>query len=197
MKETYTSAEARETLQVDAKTFLRWLEQGNIQPQVSKADHRVKLFTHEQIEQLAEEHERTIDESDLEPFLPRAMTDSLVARIEALERKVSELEGMVRRPEKYREVQIKKDYHTSAPAQGDTLPGDLVSYPQFARIHSISVSTVQKAVDAGRLAVVRGQWKQGKSIVQNALDASGRAQFYTLYHGNEHFVECAECPHHE
>lgn len=179
----YTTAQIAVMTAHSERQVQRWIKEGKLPAQLVQGTKNVY----------------EVAESDLEPLLPRAMTDSLVARIEALEGRVSELEGMIgQAPIK---ATVHRTYratgHSSAPGQSDTLPGDLVSYPQFARIHNISVSTVQKAVDAGRLAVVRGQWKQGKSIVQKALDASGRAQFYTLYHGSEHFTECDECPHHE
>ncbi len=60
MKMTYTTAEARKVLHVDAKTFDRWLEQAGMQPQISRWNHRIKHFTQEQVVQLAEEHRQFI-----------------------------------------------------------------------------------------------------------------------------------------
>src|SRR5258708_2169233 len=177
MKEVYTSAEARKTLQVDAKTFLRWLDSSDMQPQVSKADHRIKLFSRQQIEKLAAEHERVLPAEDAMP-----KHDSLEARIEALEHRMSKLESLVQHQKKSELLHKVLPQHARPSGQG-TLPGDLVSYPQFARLHNIGVSTVQKAIETGRLQVVRGQWKQGQAIVQKALDAAGRAQFYELSSG--------------
>jgi hypothetical protein len=63
MKQRYTLTECYEVLQVDPKTFRRWMEKANITPQVSKADDRVKYLTQEQLRELAEQHERELSEA--------------------------------------------------------------------------------------------------------------------------------------
>jgi hypothetical protein len=62
MKQRYMLTECYEVLQVDPKTFRRWMEKANITPQVSKADDRVKYLTQEQLRELAEQHERELSE---------------------------------------------------------------------------------------------------------------------------------------
>jgi small-conductance mechanosensitive channel len=57
---TFTFSECYHLLDVDAKTFRRWLDKAGIDPekQVSKADSRVKFLTENQIEDLALAHGR-------------------------------------------------------------------------------------------------------------------------------------------
>ena len=133
------------------------------------------------------EEEKNTESSGGIPSLPE-----LAAQLVALERRVAELE----------QVNLHRVTGTTGPLPAvkhkptsDDLPDNLVSYPMFARLHGISVSTVQKAIDANRLTVIRGRWKQGQAIVQKALDANGRARFVELFQGNEHFKVCSECPH--
>jgi hypothetical protein len=62
MAKTYTFSECYELLDVDPKTFRRWLEKADINPdnQVSKVDNRIKFLTEEQIGRLAHDHERDL-----------------------------------------------------------------------------------------------------------------------------------------
>ncbi len=46
-KKTYTFSECYQVLNVDPKTFRRWLEKAEIVPTVSRADSRVKFLTME------------------------------------------------------------------------------------------------------------------------------------------------------
>lgn len=75
------------------------------------------------------------------------------------------------------------------------LPSGLVSWRSFADLHGMAQTTVHKAIGHGRLPIVRGQWRVGKALVKEALDAPGRALFYTLWHQNPHFQACPDCPH--
>ena len=56
----YNLTKARQILQVDAKTFARWLQKAEIEPQINPADPREKLLTTEQILQLGQGHGRTV-----------------------------------------------------------------------------------------------------------------------------------------
>jgi hypothetical protein len=83
------------------------------------------------------------------------------------------------------------------PASGGSseMPAHLVGWRKFARDHNIGESTVQKAIEAGRLTIIEGEWKVEKAIIKGALDAAGRAQFYKRFRANEHWQGCLECPH--
>jgi hypothetical protein len=63
MNKRYTLTDCYELLQVDPKTFRRWIEKASITPQASKADDRIKYLTHEQLVELAELHERSLPET--------------------------------------------------------------------------------------------------------------------------------------
>ena len=62
MTKTYTFAECYKLLDVDPKTFGRWLEKAGIDPkkQVSKVDNRIRFLTHQQLLELAGAHGRTL-----------------------------------------------------------------------------------------------------------------------------------------
>ena len=212
--DTYTSQQARAMLHADAKTFLRWLEKAGIQPQISKADNRVKLFTLEQLQHLAREHERVLDIRVVEEE-PQVTIADLVEQLRDLRHEVD----MLKRHMALQDEQIKAlsarpiAKEVRAPktpelppqsqkrlSQGKAyLPDGLVPWRGFAEAHGISASTMQKAIKSGRLPVIRGSWimarEAGANIVMGALDAVGRARFYELYHANSHFKPCEQCPH--
>jgi regulator of replication initiation timing len=50
-------------LQVDPKTFRRWLAKAQMTPQISRADDRVKYLTQEQVDELAKLHDRQVPET--------------------------------------------------------------------------------------------------------------------------------------
>ncbi len=85
--------------------------------------------------------------------------------------------------------------HNQATQEQTQLPDGLISWWSFADVHHIAHSTISKAVKTGRLASVRGEWRAGRALVKEALDAPGRRQFWELYHSNPHFQACPDCPH--
>jgi len=188
--ETVTATEAARLLRVADKTIRDWLRKGRF-----PGAQRVKRngiwqwsIPLADIEAVRIEEEKTTESSGGLPMAPEVLS-----RLEALERRVEELE---------RANQHKATGTTSPlPAlklhkqSSDDLPSHLVTFAQFAQLHGIAISTVRKAIDSERLPAVHGQWKQGRAIVKTALDANGRARFYELFHNNEHFVRCESCPH--
>lgn len=89
-----------------------------------------------------------------------------------------------------------------APMQSDEKQGDsiwlsdeLVAWRSFARAHHIAETTIQKAIENGRLPVVPGEWKRGRTTYREALDAAGRHAFYEQYSSNPNFTPCQNCPH--
>jgi chromosome segregation ATPase len=67
MTKWHTLTDCYELLQVDPKTFRRWIEKAGIQPQVSKADDRVKYLTEAQLQTLAMLHERQLAPAGQKP----------------------------------------------------------------------------------------------------------------------------------
>jgi predicted RNase H-like nuclease (RuvC/YqgF family) len=90
MKKTYTITQVRQLLHVDNKTLARWLERADITPQTSKHDERVLLITREEVELLASIHERQLGELSVEREV-HPTVKALTRRLEALERKVTDL----------------------------------------------------------------------------------------------------------
>ncbi len=61
--QTYTFGQCARLLDIDPKVFRRWVKEDlglQERDQVSRADSRVRYLTHEQLERLAELHERTL-----------------------------------------------------------------------------------------------------------------------------------------
>jgi uncharacterized protein YoxC len=63
MSKRYTLTDCYTLLQVDPKTFRRWLDKAQMIPQVSRADDRVKYLTEEQVVELAHLHDRQLPET--------------------------------------------------------------------------------------------------------------------------------------
>lgn len=83
--------------------------------------------------------------------------------------------------------------------QKSTMPEGLVGWRAFARIHNVSPGTVQKGIESGRLTIVEPKkgdvWIVGRATVLGALDATGRARFYELWHNSGKWKDCPDCPH--
>jgi hypothetical protein len=96
MDRTFNFRQSQELLQVDPKTFSRWLEKAHIDPskQVNRADPRQKWLTEEQILLLAKEHGRDVqlppaDQEDEPEPRPAAILTTVDERLFALEQKVT------------------------------------------------------------------------------------------------------------
>jgi len=96
MTRTYTFAECYKLLNVDPKTFGRWLEKASIDPkqQVSKVDNRIRYLTQEQLEQLANDHGRTLTPPDVQASttesVPPGAYKLLQERLDSVEHKLNE-----------------------------------------------------------------------------------------------------------
>src|SRR2546428_6861634 len=81
---------SQELLNVDPKTFGRWLKQADIDPrqQIDRADPRQRFLTEEQLRQLADEHGR-----ELPPSLDQEDThDTSDAAASAVSERLAEFE---------------------------------------------------------------------------------------------------------
>lgn len=167
MKETYTSAEARAALRVDAKTFLRWLEQADMQPQVSKADHRVKIFTQEQVQRLADEHERDLQASE--------HTLSMDERIAMLESRIAEIERIVHNKQPARPAPSPT---SETPPPGKWM-GEYIPIIDLIKQHNAPATSVMRHM---RPYLKEGTWKTSDGrVVKYALDTEGQAEFMRRY----------------
>ena len=188
---TVTATEAARLLHVADKTIRDWLRKGRFPgAQLIKRNgiHQWSIPLAD-IEAVRLEEEKTTESNGELPSLPE-----LAAQLVALEQRVAELE----------QANLHKATGTTGPTvppipkhkqTSNDLPDDLVSYPMFARLHGIGTSTLQKAIESGRLDAVHGNWKTARAIVKTALNAAGRQRFYELYSSNPHFVACPDCPH--
>jgi predicted RNase H-like nuclease (RuvC/YqgF family) len=100
MAKTYTFSECYELLQADPKTFRRWLEKADINPddQVSKADNRIRFLTEEQLQQLAHDHGRSLQSAptrtveSVSPAAYKLLAEQLAERLDNAERDIQLLQ---------------------------------------------------------------------------------------------------------
>jgi len=94
MTKTYTFSECYKLLNVDPKTFGRWLEKAGIDPkqQVSKVDNRIRFLTQTQVDRLATDHGRTLtqEEHPNEDATP-GMYKLLAERLDTLENTIQDV----------------------------------------------------------------------------------------------------------
>ncbi len=208
---TYTIAEARAALQVDAKTLRAWIEKAGITPERG-IDSREKRLTEAHLSRLARDHQRLLNLSALDASSDRPEYKILRDRLADVEQHASELDNemqQVRAQVQALALQIEallplaqkarpRSHTTTSPsslALGQELPGGLVALQSFFKLHTMPESTVRRAVAAGRLPTIEGDWKIGHARVKQALDAGGRAAFYRLYAHHPSFTPCEQCPH--
>jgi hypothetical protein len=97
MSQTFNFKQSQEILQVDPKTFSKWLKQAGIDPskQVNLADPREKFLTEEQILMLARDHGREVHfptlDQETEPTPPAAVILTTVdERLAVLEQMITQ-----------------------------------------------------------------------------------------------------------
>lgn len=191
MQQYYGLQETAYRLHVSEKTLRRWIHQGQV-------EHRVDGKRY------------MIPDSAITSILARkdaGSYDVLAQRIEAVENELRAISDRLGEVERQRTIPLptpaagpatstlrhrRAEYATRP---GDTLPEGLIGWRQFAAYHNIAPSTVQRAVEAGRLPVQRGRWKVGRAIVEMALDATGQHRFIELFAANPGFKACNLCPH--
>lgn len=199
-----TIQEAARRLGKSEKTLRRWVHDDKIPARMVEGRY---VFT----------------ESDIEAHRGTQETqvgyDDLIERIEVLEATVARLEASIEQVQVhiwdivyspleqsetrvYPNVQEKQEKpvqvgrHSQATHGGVFgLPDGLKGWRSFAALHGIAPSTVQKAIETGRLTIVSGKWTVGRASVQGALDATGQAKFYELWHNLPKFQTCPNCPH--
>ena len=94
MTKTYTFSECYRLLDVDAKTFGRWLEKAGIDPkqQISKIDNRIRYLTQDQLEQLASDHGRILSQQQEQPSTESVAPGTYKLLLERVENLSSQVE---------------------------------------------------------------------------------------------------------
>jgi len=212
---TYTFSDCYALLDVDPKTFRRWLDKAGIDPekQVSKADSRVKYLTENQIEDLALTHARPWpplpkhdDQAQPSPGSVKLLAtrvDELAAQIAGAYERIGILEALtatqaeqIATLQEQRPARRPRDQQPADAASVAGLPDDLVAWRAFADLHKASQTTTSRYIQQGFIHVVKGKWKVGvNSYVKEALDAKGRRDFWVQFHNNTGFTSCDNCPH--
>ena len=145
---------SQELLDVDPKTFGRWLKQANIDPrqQIDKADPRQRYLTEEQLRQLAAEHERELPPLDLgsTPDTPAGATISAVGeRLTALKQHIAQrfdsLEAQNRQTLQVI-ANLQADLQRLVANQGQTVP------PQREHTPAVPVERASSPIPAAKAA---------------------------------------------
>src|SRR5947209_699522 len=93
MSRTFNFRQSRELLRVDPKTFQKWLQKADIDPneQVNLADSRERYLTEEQLTLLAKQHGRTLPLLDTQPEPPPTVTAAMLTeRLASLEQEITQ-----------------------------------------------------------------------------------------------------------
>lgn len=136
MKKIYTMQEACKFLAIDNATLYRWMKRASIEATQDEHDKRVYHLTDEQVKELASLHRKTKTRS--KPV--EKLQDTLLQRIETLEREVVMLRETVARLEATRTITTrpKKQSHPTATtgainAIPANMPPDAMPLYLFAR----------------------------------------------------------------
>ena len=134
-QKTYNKAHCLKLLQVDAKTFDKWLEKAGITPELDTYDTRQKLLTYEQVVSLADKHKRPRPPLPTEevPEPTEVTPTALYQRIDALEQMLTqrldtlqrEMAGLAQRITTPQERPL-----TPAPLVSNTAPAISTSTPR-------------------------------------------------------------------
>lgn len=191
MQQFHTISQAARMLGITEKTLRQWAARAKITFERGQPDHREKLITHTDLEQLATLHGLPLDHEAV-------MRDtSLEARITKIEQRLATLEASIRehgtllealstsRPLDIPLTQTKPLARAPMPQphvhSGQGLPEGLEIATAYATRHGIPATTINKAILSGRLEAVIGQWVVGRATVHKALDQAGQEQFFKLY----------------
>ncbi len=118
-----------------------------------------------------------VNVADLEAHMGKnAEIDTLLARIEALEARVSALEE-----QRYPQVTHHARMTANLPPAGSSLPEGLTPWRDYCEMKGYAASTVKRAIDRGEIPVHRGKWKKGKVYILAAVDEEGKAAIDKLY----------------
>lgn len=164
-------------LGVTYRTLEKWMQRLQITPARHPRDYRFYVLDDDQVEAIR------VARSEM-PFAGMA--------VRTPRRQEPAIEGR-RRPITPTPLAQQSDLALSASLV--QLPGNLVTVEAFGNLHGVKRQTWEKAIRAGRLSVVRGEWKVPRGQAKYALDDEGRRRFVELWRHLDHFVRCDACPH--
>lgn len=222
MSRTFNFGQSQELLQVDPKTFARWLKKAKIDPskQINLADPRKKFLTEEQILMLAKDHGRTVhfpppDQEDETAALHdrlAALEQEMIRRFDQVTGLLASLDQRITQAQGSQVKTVQRPAPAASPAprpsparaphqkpakktKAKELPRGFIPLSVFKGEHGISDKAVEYAMEKQKFAVKRGKWQYDGRNVMIALDAQGRQQFYELFHERPGFQRCEKCPH--
>ncbi len=222
---TYTFGRCIALLDVDPKVFRRWVRDDlglGEKDQISKADSRVRYLTREQLERLAELHEKILpadDQADGEEehaslfsageykllldrlaaveqssLLAQDTVSTFTGDLTYFESRLSHLRDLFEAPDSG--ATKKKPTRRGKKTTIKTLPRTLVARNAFATLHNVNEKLVSKASIDGKIATVGGKWlSHDHVVVTRALNEQGKHDFYQVFHQRTDFKQCEHCPH--
>jgi len=186
MSERYAVKQLEAALAVDANTARGWLEDLGIEPTQDRYDGRRKWISSEDAQRVAEAHDRVLlaIPEDAPKTLASAMR--IIARLQeentqlrSQVRTLSATLGKQDRQEAASHVPQPprpRDGHPRASAAThDPLPDGWVAARTFGNQHGIPKTTIENAINTGKLAAHSGYWKHGGSLIRHAFDPDQQA----------------------
>lgn len=152
----YTTVQIAALVEKSERTVQLWLQKGTL-----KGTHQ-------------DGNRWEVNESDLAHFLPHHVADTLVARLESLERRVTALEALSsNKPTRAARAPSRPS------ATSSTLPDGYVPIADLIKQHNAPETTAMRHM---RPLLHVGRWKtsEGKTVTY-ALDAEGQAEFIRHY----------------
>ena len=196
----YTKREAAEKLGIDRNTLAKWARDSGIATATDPRDARVHLLSDEDLriirERYADMHTFGTQSAN-RPQTASASSADLAARVAALEATIEQLReragwlfesrsagnlATVERLPAYvppkRQITATVRYKPN-PAL-PPVPAHLMTIPRWCEQHDRSPKTVWHWMRVHKLPIVRGQWMEGMTRFEVALDIEGRAIAHQL-----------------
>jgi hypothetical protein len=192
MDRTFNFRQSQELLQVDPKTFSRWLAKAHIDPakQINRADPRQKWLTEEQILMLAKEHDRDVqlpprNEED-GPAAPAAILTTVDERLFALEQQVTHRFDQLDASLQELLAELQRIRVSASPQHRPTAPA-----PHAKNAATASTSTSRPGAPPKSTAKKRGKRKATKARKPLPGTLTPLATFRQLHHISEKAVGIA------
>jgi hypothetical protein len=198
-----TMTQLADRLGTSPVTAREWVKAAGIKVTQDKYRASRKLISKSDAERLALAHGRIL--RPIPPALPKTLAAALDMiyllqhRVEELEQDNTSLRSRIvetrHTPQDRVSSPRQSRARTDASESHSDMPADLIGWRRMAQLHSIPESTAQTAIEDGRLPHIPGQWTVVRAPVRQALDRTGQAIFYQLFHTFARFKECPDCPH--